>query len=254
MTCSRVALHAAVLLLLTGCATRPLRVARYPQLHPLPRIEYSIQVGAFADPENALRLIESLSDRGLEAFYFVGNDGIHRVRFGSFSSKELAVQRAEAFREEHVIDNYYIVTPLPAVSARGDSGLRSEVVRSAMGFLGRPYRWGGPSPETGFDCSGLTMTAYRLSGLALPRTAAAQYASGDPVSMHSLQKADLVFFATESNGRATHVGLYVGDGRFIHAPGHGRVVRIDDLADRYYQRHFLSGRSYLGGDGGTAGS
>jgi cell wall-associated NlpC family hydrolase len=254
MTASRVAFHTAALLLLAGCATRPPRVARYPQRHPLPRIAYSIQVGAFADPENALRLIESLSDRGLEAFYFVGDDGIHRVRFGSFSSKELAVQRAEAFREEHVIDSYYIVTPQPSASARDDAGLRSEVVRSAMGFLGRPYRWGGPSPETGFDCSGLTMTAYRLNGLALPRTAAAQYASGDPVSMQGLQQGDLVFFATESSGRATHVGLYIGDGRFIHAPGHGSVVRIDDLADSYYQRHFLSGRSYLGGSGGTAGS
>jgi cell wall-associated NlpC family hydrolase len=246
-----------LVLLLAGCASRPARVVRHPQaprpLRPriLPRIEYSVQVGAFSDPDNAVRLIETLSDRGLEAFYFVGEDGLHRVRFGSFSSKELAVQRAETLREEQVIDAYYVVAPRAPSAGRGDAALRGEVVRSAMSFLGLPYRWGGPSPETGFDCSGLTMTAYRLGGIDLPRTAMEQYAVGEAVPPEELQEADLVFFATGSGSRPTHVGLYVGNGRFVHAPREGGVVRIDALSDGYYQRRLLGGRSYLGASADT---
>jgi cell wall-associated NlpC family hydrolase len=158
------------------------------------------------------------------------------------------VQRAEAFRAEGVVDAYYVLPPEMVQSGGDDAALRGEIVRSAKGFMGRPYRWGGPSAETGFDCSGLTMTAYRLSGLALPRTAMAQYSIGESVSEQRLQRADLVFFATESRHKPTHVGLYVGDGRFIHAPGHGGVVRINALADEYYQRRFLGARSYLSAD------
>ena len=128
----------------------------------------------------------------------------------------------------------------------GGAALRKEVARSALGFLGRPYRWGGSSPETGLDCSGLTMAAYRLNGLALPRAAAEQFASGEVVSAGTLQQADLVFFATGRRSKPTHVGLYLGEGRFIHAPSSGDVVRIDELAGSYYQRTYLGARSYLG--------
>jgi cell wall-associated NlpC family hydrolase len=86
-------------------------------------------------------------------------------------------------------------------------GQVSLVVRSARSFLGRPYRWGGPSPESGLDCSGLTMTAYRLNGLALPRASAEQFAGGEPIPVRGLQEADLVFFATEDATKPTHVGL-----------------------------------------------
>jgi cell wall-associated NlpC family hydrolase len=247
MSCSRAA-AGALLLLSLSCAARSRYVARQREPLALPRIEYSIQVGAFADLANAQRLIATLAERGLEAFYFLGDGGLHRVRFGSFPSRELAVARAEAFKDEGIIDEYFVVSPEPSAFLRaGGASLRGEVVRSAMSFLGRPYRWGGTSPETGLDCSGLTMTAYRLNGLALPRAAAEQYANGEPVPAQRLQDADLVFFATESRAKPTHVGLYLGEGRFIHAPGRGDVVRIDRLADGYYERRYLGGRSYLGG-------
>ncbi len=119
------------------------------------------------------------------------------------------------------------------------------MVGSAVGLLGQPYRWGGRSTETGFDCSGLTLTAYVLNGLVLPRTSAEQYVAGASVTQGRLKDADLVFFATERPGRASHVGLVVGEGRFIHAPGRGKVVRIDALSHGYYRHRFLGARSYL---------
>jgi cell wall-associated NlpC family hydrolase len=122
-------------------------------------------------------------------------------------------------------------------------GLRRDIARAALAFLGRPYRWG--AADGAFDCSGLTMTAYRLHGLGLPRSSAEQYALGTPVAAGQLQEADLVFFDTGARGGPDHVGLYVGEGRFVHAPGEGKVVRVDDLASAWYSRRFLAGRSYL---------
>jgi hypothetical protein len=244
MIFAQLLLHAPAFLLLAFCVSHARVVTPPSPRYALPRIEFSIQVGAFNDPENALRLIESLEECGLEAFYYADDDGLNKVRFGSFHSKELAVRRAEALKEEGMIDEYFIVSP-ESPGAGGRAFLRDRVARSAMEFLGHPYRWGGPSPETGFDCSGLTMTAYRLNGLALPRTAVEQYAMGESVRRRYLQVADLVFFATGRKRKPSHVGLYVGRGRFIHAPGSGKVVRVDELDTGYYHRRFLGARSYL---------
>ncbi len=230
-------------LALTGCGARKPPPRPPAPRDALPPVGFSIQAGAFRILDNAVRLSEALRDRGLEAVHFVADDGLHRVRFGSFASKALAEQRALGLRREGVIDRYYIVRP--ERGRGGAAGLRHQVVGSAVGFLGSPYRWGGPSAETGFDCSGLTMTAYRLNGLELPRTSAAQYAAGRSVPRGSLKEADLVFFGTGRTGRVTHVGLYIGEGRFIHAPSSGGVVRIDALSEGYYRRHFLGARTYL---------
>jgi hypothetical protein len=236
---------AQALVLSASCAARAPRPAPHPEVVPLPRIEYSVQLGAFASPDNALRLVASLAERKLEAFHFAGDDGLHRVRFGSFASRELARRRAEALKREGIIEQYFVVSPRSLPPGRGDAALRRSVVGSATDFLGRPYRWGGASPETGLDCSGLTMTAYRLNGLALPRTSADQFAVGEPVSLSGLQEADLVFFTDEGGTTPTHVGLYLGEGRFIHAPSRGDVVRVDALSNSHYERRLLGGRSYL---------
>lgn len=215
----------------------------------LPRLGFSIQAGAFGNVENAARLAETLQQGGLNATYFVAEKGIYKVQFGNFPSRQEAVMRAELLQAVGVIDAFYIVAPNDYTAARqrqlGDDYLREEIVRTAQRFLGIPYLWGGESKELGFDCSGLTMSVYQLNGLELPRTSYEQFDVGVLVKEGSLEKGDLVFFATTRSGKISHVGVYVGEGRFIHAPGRGKRIRTDNLSQAYYRKHYRGGRSYI---------
>jgi len=109
------------------------------------------------------------------------------------------------------------------------------VVGVAMRYLGVPYVWGGSTPR-GFDCSGLVMYAFAQIGVSVPHSSYAQYGMGTPVSMSQLQAGDLVFFAG-----ASHVGIYIGGGQFIHAPHTGDVVKISSLTG-WYASEFAGGR------------
>lgn len=213
---------------------------------PLPRLGYTIQVGAFAQVDNAARLSESLQAQGLEATYFASTQGLYRVRFGDFPTKEAARIKAEALQSAGVIREFYLVAPeaLAGVRPQDSEGLRASLVETARSYLGVPYLWGGTTAQ-GFDCSGLTMSVYRLNGLQLPRSSRDQYEAGTPVSVDALQRGDLLFFATSGPGRVSHVGLYVGDGAFIHAPSRGKSIRKEQLSDSYYRKTFLGARTYL---------
>jgi len=112
------------------------------------------------------------------------------------------------------------------------------VVGIALRYLGVPYVWGGASPS-GFDCSGLTMYAYAQVGVYLPHNAAMQYGMGHPVAQSQLQPGDLVFF----NG-LSHVGMYIGGGRFVHAPHTGDVVKISSLSEDWYASTYVGARRY----------
>jgi cell wall-associated NlpC family hydrolase len=212
-------------------------------------IGYSIQVGAFSHLDNAVRLSQKLQAQGLNAYYFVHKTGLYKVRFGSFLSRKRARIRAESLHVARIIDEYYIVGPedYPTLGDRraARSHVRGEIVRTARSYLGLPYRWGGDSPEHGFDCSGLAMVAYQLNGLDLPRASKEQWMAGSPVDRSQLSKADLVFFSTSRRGRISHVGIYVGNGRFIHAPGMGKNIRLDSLSTKYFRRHYVGARTYF---------
>ena len=118
-------------------------------------------------------------------------------------------------------------------------------MKTANRYIGIPYRWGGESRHTGFDCSGLTMVVYRLNGLMLPRSSKMQWQEGRPVSRGQLLKGDLVFFATAGRGRVTHVGIYTGNNMFLHSPGRGRKIRVSSMSNDYFKSRYLGGRSYL---------
>ena len=111
------------------------------------------------------------------------------------------------------------------------------VVGIAMRYLGIPYRWGGSSPSTGFDCSGFVMFVYAQVGVSLPHNAAAQFAYGTPVSRAELQPGDVVFF----DGLG-HNGIYIGGGQFVHSPHTGDVVKISSLDQSWYASRWVGGR------------
>jgi cell wall-associated NlpC family hydrolase len=113
-----------------------------------------------------------------------------------------------------------------AAEAARQARLRIAAATIALRYLGIPYLWGGASPATGFDCSGLVMYVYAQLGISLPHYAAAQYQLGTPVDRSQLLPGDLVFFDA-----LDHVGIYIGNGQFVHAPQTGDVVKITALAD-----------------------
>lgn len=118
----------------------------------------------------------------------------------------------------------------------------SHLVIRAMGFLGVPYRYGGISPETGFDCSGLVRAVFEESvGKVLPRRASEQAAATEIIEREDLKPGDLVFFNTMKRA-FSHVGIYVGEGKFIHAPRAGGKVRVEDMRGRYWQTRFNGAR------------
>jgi cell wall-associated NlpC family hydrolase len=129
-------------------------------------------------------------------------------------------------------------TPRSAAANAGAAALLA-----AQSRIGTPYRYGGSGPDA-FDCSGLVAYAYRQAGVTLPRTAAQQYALARPVRRAELRPGDLVFFRW-SGREVSHVGIYAGDGLFVHAPQTGGQVRTANLDDEWYRERYAgSGRPY----------
>ncbi len=117
----------------------------------------------------------------------------------------------------------------------------SAIVEIARTYLGVPYRFGGKSPEEGFDCSGLVQYVFARQGIGLTRLANEQYLQGTPVAREDLQPGDLVFFSISGRG-IDHVGIYAGETRFIHAPRTGRTVSYERLDSAYFSSRFQGAR------------
>lgn len=135
--------------------------------------------------------------------------------------------------------------------ARSASAQPSDVLFRAIGLVGTPYRWGGNTPESGFDCSGLIGFVYRdAAGIQLPRTTQQLGALKAPdIRRQALRAGDLVFFATSGWGKVSHAGIYVGEGRFVHAPSSGGTVRLDSLSNRYWSKAYVGAKRILGDKG-----
>ena len=210
---------------------------------------YTIQAGAFSNVDNAARLSLYLQEKGFDAYYFFHESNLYKVRFGNYSSMETARTAAEELRSNGIIKEYMIIRPEDyprlAETERDNSGLRKDIVFSARKFLGVPYHWGGVSRGTGFDCSGLTMAVYKLNGLDLPRTTGEQWAAGDPVAYDHISEGDLIFFSTKRKGVISHVGIYVGENSFIHAPGEGKKIRIESFLNEYFHSRYMGARTYI---------
>ena len=134
----------------------------------------------------------------------------------------------------------------PARGPEGEIAAANDVLFRAMALVGTPYRYGGNTPAGGFDCSGLVDYIYRnATGLQLPRTSGemADMDARKVKRMTQLVSGDLVFF--DIGGRISHVGVYVGKGRFVHAPNTGGTVRLDDIDGPYWRDHFAYGKRLL---------
>ncbi|QOJ32308.1 MAG: C40 family peptidase [Gammaproteobacteria bacterium] len=128
-----------------------------------------------------------------------------------------------------------VVVAPPASAAPAPDPVRSQIVFTALQMLGTPYRYGGSTP-TGFDCSGLVQYAYRSAGLSVPRTTRDQLGATTAVTLADAAPGDLLFFRSKSSA---HVGIYLGEGRFVHAPFTGRNVEIGSLDQSWYHDHFV---------------
>ena len=150
------------------------------------------------------------------------------------------------------VSSDYMVTVKDSAGSRGDgtsvastSSLGQQIVDYAQNFLGCAYVWGGNGP-TSFDCSGFTKYVYAHFGYTLNRTATDQLANGVAVTKDQLQPGDLVFFNSGYTSKpVSHVGIYIGNGKFIHASTNAYMVQIDDLSSGYYSRVYVYGRHII---------
>lgn len=131
----------------------------------------------------------------------------------------------------------------------GKGGALERLIAMAQQYLGQPYRWGGSSPKTGFDCSGFVMWLYGQQGITLPRTTYAQYGVGTPIPKSALRPGDIVFFEP-SKGGPGHEGLYIGHGMFIESPHTGASIRISSLSGR---RDYVGARRIIPGGAASIG-
>lgn len=227
------------------------------------RLGYSIQVGAFADVRNAERLTAKLQAQGLEAFYFRKDNGIYVVRFGDYRDRAGAKKAAEKLVAQKLVGSYFISSPDavfrkagPAEKTREftqlttpkssapSSDMGSIAARTAERFVGIPYRWGGDNVVAGMDCSGFVRAVFNLCGVNIPRTSAEQFKTGDPVLKDELRDGDLVFFGSSAE-RINHVGIYVGNGRFVHAPRRGDEIKVSTIAEKYFSERFVGAKRYF---------
>jgi cell wall-associated NlpC family hydrolase len=123
------------------------------------------------------------------------------------------------------------------------SGSRSNVISYAYNFIGRPYVWGAEGPRS-FDCSGFTKYVYKAFGVDLPHYTGSQIGEGSSVSRRNLKQGDLVFFNTDGSS-VSHVGLYIGDGDFIHASSGSRKVTVSNVGQSYYNSRYVGARRVL---------
>ncbi|MCO8163047.1 C40 family peptidase [Pseudomonas sp. 21LCFQ02] len=137
--------------------------------------------------------------------------------------------------------------PVIVAPAVLNSPAAEDVLFRALGLVGTPYRWGGNTPDSGFDCSGLIGYVYRdMAGISLPRSTRDMIVMKAPnVGRENLQTGDLVFFATSGGSQVSHAGIYVGEGRFVHAPATGGTVKLDSLGSPYWQKAYLNAKRVL---------
>ncbi|ASV36411.1 C40 family peptidase [Pseudomonas reactans] len=136
--------------------------------------------------------------------------------------------------------------PPPSFSASLAPASIEDVVDRAHELLGTPYKWGGTSADQGFDCSSLLVYLFKTeANIKIPRTTAAMHRSTAPtIKRNALKPGDAVFFKANGRGQVSHVGLYIGQGKFIHSPRTGKNIRIDSLSNSYWNKNYTTAKRF----------
>lgn len=227
------------------------------------KLGYTVQVGAFSEVRNAERLTARLQATGIDAFYFKRENGLFAVRFGDYVSRAEARRQAQRIAADNGLTTFFVAPPAkisltpspertpvqgnepsPPVRKPARDGLGYVAARTAERFIGLPYQWGGTTVVDGMDCSGFARAVYHLCGVNIPRTSAEQFKVGRSIATDELVDGDLVFFGT-SEQQITHVGIYVGGNRFVHAPRRGEDIKITSLQEGAYARKYVGARRYF---------
>jgi cell wall-associated NlpC family hydrolase len=145
-----------------------------------------------------------------------------------------APQELDVRREPNVVSSAASEAPLT---------LGGAVAELAMGMIGARYRYGGADPANGFDCSGLAYYAYSQAGYRIPRTSQDQFRAARKIALGDASAGDLVFF--QDQAKLAHVGIYLGDGLFVHAPAEGQRVSVASIGAPYYQQHLIAVGRFL---------
>jgi cell wall-associated NlpC family hydrolase len=156
------------------------------------------------------------------------------------ATKKTAPRRSSAKRAQFTQESTYAME----VSGSGDS--QDRILSKAQSMRGVRYRWGASS-RSATDCSGFTSQVFRSNGYRIPRTSVEQSRAGAKVDRGSLRPGDLVFFKTRRGTRVSHVGIYTGNGKFIHASSGGGKVQVNSLSDGYYNKRFVTARRVVKG-------
>ncbi|EEA01560.1 NLP/P60 protein [Burkholderia sp. H160] len=181
---------------------------------------------------------------------------------GAFADEVSSFNQNASYPTTNGSDPLSLLTPQPKAAESNSGGAKSflsgmagkagDVVVGALNMIGVRYRWGGNTPDSGLDCSGFVRYVFQDTlGLALPRRAEEMSRMGEKVRVSDLKPGDLVFFNTMRR-TFSHVGIYIGDNKFVHSPSTGSTIRVDDMDDGYWEKRFTGARrietSYQGDD------
>jgi hypothetical protein len=210
---------------------------------------YAVRFGDFPSKVKARAIANKLvADRLIDSYYIAPPN---EVVFASPQGPVLQKPRPDELRTPPATsrpDRLKPVVPPDKTQAKsvnkGDKEMGAIAARTAERFVGIPYRWGGENVVDGMDCSGFVRAVYNLCGLSIPRTSRDQFKAGELVTKEGLQDGDLVFFGS-SEDSINHVGIYIGNGRFVHAPRRGEEIRVTSVDESYFEKRYIGARRYF---------
>jgi cell wall-associated NlpC family hydrolase len=210
---------------------------------------YAVRFGDFPNKDKARAVANKLvADRLIDTYYLAPPNEIVFYKPQGLGWQKQRPDEIKAPSEKLRTDKTKPAEPQdappPKASAKIDQDMGSIAARTAERFVGIPYRWGGENVVDGMDCSGFVRAVYNLCGLSIPRTSRDQFKAGDPIIKDDLRDGDLVFFGS-SEDSINHVGIYVGNHKFVHAPRRGEEIRVTSVDESYFEKRFIGARRYF---------